>query len=144
MLKDEPKIQYFYKCIKVLEPKVNDKGEEIYDYPYAWHIGEQHLSENPDLSTENFKCIGTYRKAFIGNMQERINKAMQRDMMKYYAENCGRYVEHVWHTVTIEKKVGVFYFIKKWIKEKLSTLKRKQKEKKDDMWLEEQLFGPRL
>lgn len=130
--RDDEELFYVYADIAMLEKGILDTVK----------------SKTNDLDPAKYKFLHTYRPAFIGDMQEKLDEAMQTNMMEYYAHNCGRYTEYVWNTVTIEKTVSIFFFIKRWIKEKMEKYKKKIEEKKqrkkDNMWLEEQLFGPKL
>ena len=137
ILKEEPPVESMFEVLETTNTL--NKGEIVY-------LTDEQFEErvkSGDMYAPYYKKIGTFRQAFVGDMQEKINEAMQRDMIKYYAINHKCYVDHVYHTQTKYVKVSVFYFISEWIKQKLVTFKRKQKEK-PDMYLEEQLFGPRL
>ena len=73
MLRNEPKPLYIYKCIKKEE-----KGN--------YQIGEVFNDSINTLNEEYYKLIGTYRKAFVGNMQEKLNEAYGENLMEVYAK----------------------------------------------------------
>lgn len=151
MLKDEPKLLYIYECIKLDKDdpiKKVTKKEGVTNITSQHQLGEVFNTLTNDLDEEFYKPIGTYRRAFVGDMQEKIDAAMQRNMMEYYAKNCGRYTEHIWHTVKIEVRVNIFKQFVEWIRDSIKDRKfmtyQKRQKKEDSMWLEEQLFGPKL
>lgn len=67
ILKDEPKTLYIYECL----------DEEV-GIGLLW-------SEKSDLDPTKYKFIHTYRRAFIGDMQEKLNRAHGTNLMEQYA-----------------------------------------------------------
>ena len=47
-------------------------------------------SKTNDLDPEVYTFVGTYRRAFVGDMQQKIDEMQQRDNMRHYAETGGR------------------------------------------------------
>lgn len=71
MLKNKPNERWIYKCLVDLPPL---RKEEMFS------------TEEKELNPQHFKKVAFYRYAFIGDMQERLNEAMGKDLIKYYAQ----------------------------------------------------------
>jgi hypothetical protein len=90
MLRDEPKRLYIYECIKKedvkREPlKIIFSPRDNFNPPYI--VGETFHYEKDNLNKEYYKIIGTFREAFVGNMQKELDEAMGFDIMRRYAES---------------------------------------------------------
>ena len=100
MFREEQPLLYIYKVT-----------EETENHPLK---GELFNSKKADLN-DGVTLIGKYRHAFVGNMQEWLDKIYQRDNMREYAENvkpCSNYFEKA-YIGDIKKKEFLFLRIKK-------------------------------
>ena len=123
MLKNEPPIIYMYKCIK-------SKGD--------WSQGDVFTHPADDLDSNYFIPIGTYRKAFIGDMQERIDEAMKMDVMKHYAETVPGFVSQL--IVHVPYYIKADYTLKGFIAHIKEKRKQRRKDKEDKV-LDELFYG---
>jgi len=72
MLKDEPKLQYWWEVINTQDTH--------------YYLGELLKTEIESMDKEHYKLKCTYRPSFIGDMQEQLDKVMQCNNMKKFAE----------------------------------------------------------
>jgi hypothetical protein len=131
MLRDEPELLYIYECIKVGGNSSScQKGEVIF-------------RESKELDEEYYKLIGTYRRAFVGDMQKKLDEAMECSNMERYAKSdSGLIPEHIYHTEVVYVKITLFEQFRNWVKNKIvDYIKKKHKEKEDSLYLERKLFG---
>ena len=136
MQKEEPELEYWYKCIK-LDPKIKSS-----------RVGEWFTTTRNDLNLEYYKLLGTYRKAFIGDMQEKLNTAYQTNLMKEFAEQ-GHQNIPVYYTSYKEVYIRetISENIKRRFPKKIKNIKASiknrsfKKAKKNDLYLEKKLFG---
>jgi hypothetical protein len=87
MLKEEPRLLYMYEYIKPIDVKEDvlksfeldhiNKGFLI----KAWEVGDMVYTEKDSMNEEYFKFIGTFRRAFVGDMQEQLDKVMKGSNM---------------------------------------------------------------
>jgi hypothetical protein len=77
MLKEEPKLLYIYEVMKK-------------DPTYPYHrVGEWIETEYDKMDKEFYRMVGTYRRAFIGDMQEKFDKAWMCKNMEQFAKSVG-------------------------------------------------------
>lgn len=124
MLRNEAPLKYMYKCIK-------DKGDYV--------KGEVFCSL-PFDDKKHFVQVGTFRQAFVGDMQEKINEDMKMDVMRHYAETVSNF--------TSQLIVHVPYYIKadyslKGFWQHIKDVWKEKKEKREDRVLDELLYGKR-
>jgi hypothetical protein len=95
MLRDEPKRLYIYECIKKEKikretPDSNSSQRAFsprYTYIPPYYVGQTFYYEKDNLNKEYYKILGTFREAFVGDMQKEFDEAMGFDIMRRYAES---------------------------------------------------------
>lgn len=75
ILRDEPQIEYWYTCIKYDKERGATIGNIV-------HTSTREL----DNDTEHYRFLGSYRRAFVGDMQEKLNEVFKTDLMRRFAE----------------------------------------------------------
>jgi hypothetical protein len=81
MLKEKPELLYYYECIKDHPERQNSIGVTL-------TFSESAIERFPFVKNkEYYKFIATYRRAFIGDMQEELDKAMQCNNMERFAKS---------------------------------------------------------
>jgi len=141
LLKEEPALLYMYEYIKEDRSKKEDLTKVI---PDEWNIGDMIYTTNPSMDKNYYKFAATYRRAFIGDMQEQIDKANQCNSMKVYAMSKGGNIPiHVWHKDIVYIRVNIFKQFEEWIKGKWKNIKNniKKNKEEDDYYLEDLLFN---
>lgn len=78
ILRDEPDFQYWYKCIKEDEKNGVNKGRFV-----------QRLKKDLD-DDEHYKLVAICRQAFVGDMQEQLNKAAGTNLMEKFAKSASQ------------------------------------------------------
>ena len=78
MLREEPELLYMYEYIKVDRSKKEDLSHVI---PEEWNIGDMIYTTTPLMDKQYYKFVATYRRAFVGDMQKRLDVIMKRDNM---------------------------------------------------------------
>jgi len=128
MLKEEPKLLYYYEYIKQDEERVVKDGwkgmkDEIVD---RYRIGETFSSEETDKNPEFYKFVWTLRQSFIGDMQEKFDMAYQCNNMKKFAESAPMIPSHmIVNNYIYVPTSPVKYFMDKYIKPRIYRLKKK-------------------
>lgn len=104
MKREEQPLLYIYEVIKK-------------DYPTNDVVGDWMSSIYDNSSTEFYKPVGTFRKAFIGDMQEKFDMAYARDNMRNFAEKCGQGKNVVFNKYIIKyrKPVSLYRKVKRKI-----------------------------
>ena len=139
ILKEEPKLLYYFEYIKRDDERVKKNNctnfkEEIVD---RWEIGTLLCTENPQEfeNKEFYKPVFTFRKAFVGDMQKKFDKAYQRDNMLAFCEskqNLNTRTQYV-------DRIIYIYVEKPSLFERVWAFLR-GKEVKSDLYLERELF----
>ena len=139
MLRDEPELLYMYEYIKVDRSKKEDLSHVI---PDEWNIGDMIYTTNPLMDKQYYKFVATYRRAFVGDMQEKFDKAYKINNMKNYVDSAGgKHVEYITKYKEVIIKENIFRQFEEWIKELWERMKKKKEETKDDWYLEDLLFN---
>lgn len=104
MEREEQPLLYIYEVIKKDNP-TNDV------------VGDWMSSINDNPSAEFYRPVGTFRKAFIGDMQEKFDMAYARDNMRNFAEKCGQGKNVVFNKYIIKyrKPVSLYRKVKRKI-----------------------------
>lgn len=129
MLKRDEGTMGLYKCIKQHLSK-----NEVTLREYMYEPGEiDFLFKDPG---EDFIQIGTYRRAFVGDMQEQLNKAHGGDLMRQYATQKTTPVDRsiVYRTEKIYIKQNIFKQFHEYI---LSLFRKKIKSDNETFYLED-------
>lgn len=141
MLRDEPATLYVYECIKIdkddnIKTVKKIDGKTVIGFHYQ--IGEVFFSKTKDLNDEYYKFMGTYRQAFVGDMQEKLDKAYGHSNMRHYAETTPQpHHTTIYDYKIIYEKVTCWKFLKNWINKKLHT----SREDDDINGIDEYLFN---
>jgi len=94
LLKEEPSLLYMYEYIKVDKtkiktPKVVLRKDDVthrLEESEEWNIGDMIYTTDTSMDKRYYKFVATCRRAFIGDMQERLDKAYQCNNMERYAK----------------------------------------------------------
>jgi len=113
----------------------------IYVYRYSNVTPERGkfdvLESKEKLEDDQYVLMFTKRKAFIGDMQEKLDAAMKKSNMLAFCnskKNCNTETIFITKTITIYlPQPSLFERLKSWVFRK--------KNKEDDTFLEDQLFG---
>ena len=134
MLKTDEGTMGLYRCIKEHEDE-----DPISKMEYKYFPKEVIMSfKDPG---EDFVKIGTYRRAFIGDMQKRLNTAYGENLMEKYAKQKNLFVERniVYRTEKVYIKQNIFKQFHEYI---LSLFRKKRKSNDEEFYLED-LYGQR-
>jgi len=107
ILKEEPKLLYYQECIKY-DPQLKTKKGEL-------------ITSEEIMDSKYYKILGTLRRAFIEDMQEKLDIAMQYNNMKRFAESKSKIV--IIET-PIPNKEYIVETMNSFIKRKLNSLKK--------------------
>lgn len=143
MLRDEPATLYIYECIKIdkddnIKTVKKIDGKTVIGFHYQ--IGELFFSKTNDLNDEYYKFKGTYRPAFVGDMQEKLDKAYGHSNMRNYAETTPQpHHTTIYDYKIIYEKVTCWQFLKKWFNKTFHLSREKNND--DINGIDEYLFG---
>lgn len=104
LLRDEPKTLYLYEVMTKDNPN------------HDW-IGTVIQTEKDDLDPEHYKFIATQRYAFVGNMQEELDRQQNRNNMLHFANTIGQARQRVIYrdVIRYRKPVSLYRRIKRRI-----------------------------
>ncbi len=92
MLREEPKVRYYYEVIEpIFIPK--EDAQRIFGFSprFDWKYEKGNTIESTikDLDSSKFRKLWSYRASYIGDMQEKLNKAFDCNLMERYAKSGG-------------------------------------------------------
>ncbi len=118
MLKNKPNDRWIYVSL-TNDPEFGGKGKCF-------------STEEENLNPQHFKKIAKYRYAFVGTMQEDLNKVMGHDLMKHYAETVSCQPKSIRTKIVYLPAPSLKERFRKWVFETFNiTDKLKQKEEND-------------
>jgi len=120
MLKNKPNDKWIYKALIDFPPL---KKEEMFS------------TEEKELNPQHFKKVAYYRYAFVGNMQEKLNEVMEKDLMKHYAKtvSCSPRGNYITTKIVNLPALSLKEKLKNWVCS-IFNIPDKEKQKEDDLY----------